>query len=152
MSFETTRDILDHAKTFHRRLSDVYTKLGERSDKEKIKVLLTYMSRHQEHVAECLAELEAASAREIMDTWFKFTPTMKHEKCFECINIDANMSTAEIIDTTLRVDACLVSFYEQAASHAVSQGVRDLFSKLLEMEKKEETQCLRKMVEFDEEA
>jgi hypothetical protein len=151
-SFETVRDIVDHAKVFHRRLSEAYTKLGDRSDRERIKVLLTYMSRHQEHVAECLAELETTAARRIMDTWFKFTPKMKHEKCFECINLDANMTTEEIVSTTLRVDKCLVGFYEQAASNAVSQDVRDLFAKLLEMEKKEETQCLRNMVEFDAES
>ena len=49
MSIHQTRDILEYVKKFHEKLSDFYEDLGNQTDKERLKILLDYMSRHQKN-------------------------------------------------------------------------------------------------------
>ncbi len=151
MAFETVRDIIEHARHFHNRLSEFYQQLSSASEKEKIRILLNYMSRHEQNMAECLTRYEKESARKLLDTWFKFPPEMAGCKCFECVQWRPDMSVNEIIDLAMKVDACLISLYRKTAEKAVSQEIKDLFTKLLEMEQKEETNALRNALNYDEE-
>ncbi len=58
MSFENFKDILDHARAFHRQLSSYYKKLGDKAERERVKMLLDYMSRHEAHLDESLKQYE----------------------------------------------------------------------------------------------
>jgi len=150
MPFETTKDIIDHAKKFHQKLGEVYAALGERAGKEKLKLLLNYMSRHESHLVECIDAMESDASKKILETWFKYSPQMPDCECFECIDISADMSLEEVVDTALRVDQCLVRFYRDAAEKAVVPEVKDFFQKILDLEKKEESECLRNTLIYDE--
>ena len=50
MAFETTKDVLDHARDFHRQLSDHYAQLRDKAERERVKMLLDYLSRHEKHL------------------------------------------------------------------------------------------------------
>ncbi len=150
MAFERVRDILNHAKDFHRRLGEFYAQCGAGADREKVRILLNYMSRHEANLAECLAMYEREAAARILDTWFKYPPEMPTCRCFECIRLEPDMGVDEIVEAALKVDACLLDLYRRTAEQSVSREVRDLFNELVEREKKEETECLRNALTFDE--
>lgn len=148
MAFQTVRDILDHARSFHRKLADFYALKGEHADKELVRVLLNYMSRHERHLDECLSSYEKESAKRILETWFKYPPEMPECACFECIELKPDLSAKDLFDTAMKVDQCLVNLYRQAAERAVSSEVKALFAELLELEKREETECLRNALTY----
>ncbi|HBA84585.1 MAG TPA: hypothetical protein DCZ95_10865 [Verrucomicrobia bacterium] len=143
---------MDRARQFHQALSEYYTKNSELASNEKMQVLLTYMSRHEQNMVEALARYEDGASKKVLNTWFKYPPEMKHAKCFECLELSPDMSPDDIMETALRVDQCLVALYKQAAEKSVSQDVKDLFKQLLAMEQKEETKALRDALHYDQES
>lgn len=58
MPYETAKDVLEHARDYHRILSDFYNKLGAKAQKQRAKMLLDYLSRHEKHLEDSLAEYE----------------------------------------------------------------------------------------------
>ena len=152
MAFKRVRDILDRARQFHRALGDYYVKNAQLAGQEKSRVLLTYMSRHEQNMAECLARYEKEAAEQVLNEWFKFPPEMQHEECFECLALSSNISAEDISKTALKVDECLLRLYRQAAEKASSPAVRDLFNQLLALEKKEENKALRDALIFDQQS
>ena len=151
MAFSRVRDILDRARVFHEQLSGFYANMEKTADREKSRILLNYMSRHEQNMVECLARYEKEAANRVLDTWFKFPPEMKECRCFECVDLKPSMSLDDIIDVALKVDQCLLKLYSETAEKSNSQEVRDLFRKLLELEQKEETECLRNALHYEQE-
>ena len=62
MSIKKTRDIIDYARGFHEKLNLYYQSLAEHTNKERLKLLLEYMARHEKHFEECLAEYEETAS------------------------------------------------------------------------------------------
>ena len=148
MPCERTRDVLDKVRDFHRKLSEFYAKMQEMAHREKVRMLLGYMSRHEMHLEECLARYENEGAKGILDTWFQFTPPIAKWEFFEKLDLNADMSVDDVIQTAIKFDDCLVEFYLQVSEMAACEDVRALFSKLLNMEKAEERQAIRNALEL----
>ena len=67
MPYKKTRDILDRARTFHNNISERYRTLSVAAEKEKVKMLLDYLSRHEKNLAKSLEEYEEDASREILE-------------------------------------------------------------------------------------
>lgn len=152
MAFKRVRDILDRARQFHEALSEYYARNADQASNEKTSILLQYMSRHEKNMVECLSHYEGEAAESVLDTWFKFPPEMKHDHCFECMTVTPDMTVEDMQKTALRVDQCLLEFYRKAGEKTSSPAVRDLFSQLQALEKKEETKALREALTFDQQS
>lgn len=151
MAAMRTRDILERAREFHAQLSRFYERMGEAAGREKIRLLLTYMSRHETHLAEQLARYREEAAREVLDTWFKYVPEKATGECFEGLVIPSGATVEEVVRMALRLDRCLVDLYTEMAERAVSGEVRDLFQSLLKSERKQENKMVRDALALDQE-
>lgn len=151
MPAQRTRDILERARAFHAELSRFYERMGERADREKLKMLLTYMSRHETNLAECLRRYEREAAQRILDTWFKYPSDKADGAGLEQLSIDPSATVEEVVQLALKLDRALVDLYTEMAAQSVSQEVRDLFSSLLRTEQKEENQMVRNALTLDQE-
>ena len=69
--FKQTKDVLDYARTFHRQLSEYYDSLSKLAEKQRVKMLLDYLSRHEKHLDEILADYEEDASKKVMNTWLK---------------------------------------------------------------------------------
>ena len=87
MACRTTRQLLDHIKSFHRQLADFYKQSAKQADQAKAKALLKYMGRNEEHLEDCLAAYEEGAAQAVLDTWFEFMPEIAKCECFERIEV-----------------------------------------------------------------
>ena len=150
MAFETVRDVLDYAKKFHKDLAAFYAGLETRTGKEKIRILLNYIRRHQENLMECLNEYEADVSEGILSVWIKYTPEMPKCRCFEQVHFSSDMTVDEILESARRIDNCFLDLYRQMAEKAPTPETKDLFTKLLEMEEKEDVLCLGRALSFIE--
>ncbi len=151
MPFKTVRDILDQARAFHRELAEHYRRLGAGADREKLKVLLDFMGRHEQHMAEHLEGYEAEKAGRILGCWFKYSPAVPELGAIEGVELKPDMTVEQVVDASLKFDGALVAFYRQAAETARSQDVKDFFAKVVDMEQREGIRRLRHALIFDQE-
>lgn len=137
MSFYQTRDILEHARKFHRCLSEFYEKLKEATEKERTRVLLDYMSRHERYLDESLALFEEEVSSVVLDTYFKYGSEASPISEIRSFQVKEHMGVDDILAVAMHFDACLVEFYKEMAGQSVSQHVREVFENLLKMEQGE---------------
>ncbi len=143
MRFKTTRDVLDRVVTFHQQLRDLYLRHANIADKERVKLLLDYMARHEEHLQKSLSQYEDNASERILDTWFKHIPSSAILKDCNDVRLAPDMSVEEIVKTALKFDDCLVDFYTVMAEKCVSEEVKSIFSNLLKMENQEKMKLVR---------
>ncbi|MCP4220469.1 MAG: hypothetical protein GY765_37925 [bacterium] len=145
MSFETVKDVLDHARDFHRQLSVFYNKVGSGFHKERVKMLLFYLSRHEKQLEKSLADYEKDVSEKILKTWFQFAPNK--ETLNQCVNLSLvdkeNLTVDKVTDLALELDNCLIKLYEETAKQTDVPEVKEIFLNLLEMEKQEEKKLVR---------
>jgi hypothetical protein len=142
-TFETTRDIIDLARRFHNEVSAFYERLGNQASKGRVRLLLQYMSRHEKHLEECLAEYELDASQRILETWFQYTPATTPVEHLQTIQLEPEMSIDDVVDLALRLDEYLVDLYREVANQADSREVAEVFGNLLNLEQQEEIAVTR---------
>jgi rubrerythrin len=144
MSNEQTRDILEHARQFHRQVSEFYDQLSCQTEKERIKMLLDYMSRHERNMAAALEAFEQSAPVHLLNACYKVG--RKFQPCCEVIrdlDIPPDMSVDDVIQMGLQFDDCLIAVYRDRAENAPDEKVRGVFQDLVELAQKEKRQLSR---------
>ncbi len=147
MRFEQVRDLLDHARLFHRHLSELYDDLASHKETERVKLLLEHLGRHEKHLEESLAEYEDGAPRKVLDSWFQFTHDESTLKIPESIEIKPHMTIADVVRMGLALDDRLIEVYEDSAVSAEIPEVREVFENLLKMEEEEKHTLVRAALE-----
>ena len=140
MAFEQTRDVLDHARKFHRTLSAFYEELRDSAGKERTRALLDYMSRHEKYLGESLAEFEEEVSEGILDTYFKYGSEASPIREITDFEIKPDMDVEHVLEAAMHFDACLIKYYREMAGYSVSQKVKEVFENLLVMEQHEQVE------------
>ena len=150
MPFETTREVLEHAREFHRDLKEYYKSLMEKTDQERVRMLLDYLSRHEKNLEEGLARYESEIASKIRDTWFQYPPPKEAVAVCKDIAISniEDLSVDGIVKLALDFDSCIIEMYEAIIKSSDSAEVREIFQSLLNLEKQEELELVRDSLEL----
>lgn len=143
MSFETTRDLLQGAQQLHQKLSRYYQKVSKKTDKERIKMLLEYLSRHERRLADSVKKYTDGAADNVLQTWYQYAPRKNLDDLLKDIEITPDMPIDEVLRSVIAFDDALIALYQELAQHAGSPTVRDVFTNLLEMEKSEKLRSVR---------
>jgi rubrerythrin len=149
-AFERTRDVLEHARVFHKQLSELYHQLEGKAERERVRMLLDYLSRHEKHLDESLASYEEEASRMVLDTWFQYTPEADTSQLLAQIKLQPGMSVSDVVRVALRLDDYLVDLYRSMAEHSDIPEVREVFTNLLDMERQEKHQAARNALRLDE--
>ncbi len=150
MATESVKDVLDHARMFHKIIGDYYIRLRSITDKERIKMLLDYLSRHEQYLEKSLVKYEEGAPEKVLKTWLQFTPCQEMLKHLEDIVAEPLKSTDEVIDVAMKLDDCLIELYEDMAMRAESEDLRAVFNNLVEMEKQEKLNVTRTALSLDD--
>lgn len=138
MAFNQTREVLNHARQFHRRLSAFYAELRDETDKERARTLLDYMSRHEQCLAESLTAYEEGVKNGVLDTYFKYESEASPLSKITEFRIKPDMDVDDVFAAAMHFDACLIAFYREMAQRAISSKVREVFENLLLLEQQEQ--------------
>jgi len=138
MAFDQTKDVLEHAREFHRKLGVFYEKLKDSGDEERTRALLDHMSRHEKHLDGCLAQYEEQVSDNVLDTYFKYGSENTKITSVDDFEIKPEMNIDDVMAAAMHFDACLIEFYREMARRALSEKVREVFENLLEMEQHEQ--------------
>jgi len=132
MMFKTTRDLLDRVRSFHNILSEFYCQLADKSRNKRIKILLDYLSDHENCFTKNLEMFENEVPDSILDTWFKYVPDKNKLRGCEKMELASDMSVEDVVRLSHRVDDCLIQFYKEMAKHGVMKEIKELFTNLLQ--------------------
>ena len=148
MASETVGDILERVRRFHRELSEFYQRVEDLAEKERVKLVLEFLHRHEIYLDESLGKYEKDASKGVLNTWFQSTPEMEIGECFDEAQIKPDMSVEDVLRLAMRFDKCVIELYTSLAEQSVSEDVRTLFRSLLEMGKTEEHQVVRNTIEI----
>ncbi len=148
MAFDQTKDVLDHAREFHQKLSVFYAQLKESASKERTRALLDYMSRHENYLDDCLAQFEEQVSNNVLDTYFKYGSEATRIADIGEFEIKPEMEVADVMAAAMHFDACLIQFYSEMAQRSLSSKVREIFENLLVMEQHEQIELSKQMLGF----
>jgi len=148
MPCRTARQLLTLVRDFHRQLGDFYAEMSVKAEREKVKALLEYMRRHEEHLEAHLGKYNKPGAGRLLDAWFARMPEIAKCECFEGPKLTRDMSVEDVVRTALWFDDCLIEFIREMAELAPTDYLRDVFSSLASMEEQEERKVTRAALEL----
>ncbi len=143
MSQERVLDVIHHARNFHVQLSQYYAELGVVADRERVKFFLDYLGACEKRHEQALAEYEKTAPRDVIDTWFKCGTDKVTEKTLEPTNLTADMDVDTVLREALRLDECLSELYQEVIDRAQTDRIKEVFTNLLEVNKKEMRDLVR---------
>ena len=143
MRFKTMRDVMDRVILFHKNLAKFYHNMSDVVQKERVKLLLDYMARHEEHLQENLARYKGEISTRLLDTWFKYVPSSNVLKDCEQQVIKPDMSVEEAVTQALKFDDCLLNFYNIMAENCCYKDLKEIFTNLANMEKRNRQNFVR---------
>lgn len=143
MRFEQTVDVLDHVGLFHRKTAELYRRLTERASSPRVKMLLDYMARHEDHVAVSVREYREESRPQVLSSWFKYTHDEDIFAPLKEVDPDRDYDFDDVIDLALTLDARLLELYQDLGQQAATIEVKDMFNSLLLREMEEKQKLMR---------
>ena len=150
MRIETTKDILEHSRKFHKIIAEYYRKLSESSDKERVKLLLNYLEERESKIEETLEELEVTISPNVLNSWFS------HSQCKNKLDELAQLvkkettSVPEIIDIFVHLDDCLIDLYTKIVHNAENVEVQEFFKSLSKIQENHKLKSLLNAAQIDE--
>lgn len=148
MAFDQTKDVLDHARKFHRKLSEFYEDLKNSAGKERTRALLDYMSRHEQYLDDCLKEFALEVDKNVLDSYFQYGSDASKLSGISDFEIKDDMEVEDVVAAAMHFDACLIKFYREIAQKAQSSKVREVFENLLVMEEHEQIELSKTTLEL----
>ncbi len=146
MAFDQTKDALEHARTFHQKLSAFYTDLKESADKERTRAMLNYMSQHEDYLADRLSQYEEQVSKNILDSYFKYGSESIKLTPISDFEIKPEMDVDDVIAAAMHFDACLIEFYREMMQRSLSEKVHEVFENLLDMEQHEKIELSKQFL------
>jgi len=131
MATQTTRDILDKARLFHRQMFAFYEALKDRMDQPRILLILDYLCRHEERMSAALKTYEHQAAESVMNALFRFTLDLSVESFLRSVPAGPDLSLNDLMRIAIQLENYLIHLYRQAVAHAVSEDVKNVFEHLL---------------------
>lgn len=148
MSFDQTKDVLEHAREFHQKLGVFYEELKHSTSKERTRALLDYMSRHERYLADSLAQYEEQVSANVLDAYFQYSGENSDIPVIAKFKINPDMGLEDVIAAAMHFDAHLITFYRTMARRALSETVREVFENLLVMEQHEQIELSKQTIGF----
>ena len=148
MRFEQTKDVLEHARNFHQKISEFYQNRRDRTEQQRLKLVLDYMSHREHELADALGEFAEGSSREILDTWFQFTVDDETLKLCPDALLHDDITVDDVIRAGVAMSQCFIDLFREIATTADSDQVRAVFQNLLESEQREQKKLVRNVGMF----
>jgi rubrerythrin len=143
MSFKTVRDVLQLSQDIHKSSAILYEQLRDQTQRERIDMLLKFLSKHEEELAQTLAKVQQDVSERILDEWHQTELTSIANVLDGCKECHPDISVQELVNLALKVDDSLISLYRHMSSEASTDEARQLFNNLVVLEENEKMKTAR---------
>ncbi|WP_035578034.1 hypothetical protein [Halomonas sp. TG39a] len=148
MSVETIQQMLKMTRLLHTNLAYSLNKASLSTKKEKVRMLLDYLSLHEKELSRVLALSEQDAQSAAIHTW-----CVEHfDKNFITLeNIDySNMTFAEIMCSIVTIHNKIIELYRYLALRAETVVANELLNNLLTLEQHEAMRMVRDAQELED--
>jgi hypothetical protein len=135
--------VLKRAQEFHELLSIKYSDSSAYANRPDVKVLLTFISRHESALAQSLRDYERGASKAVLESYFEATPDFRNLMVTDTTHIAPDARFEDVVELALRYDEALMTIYRECEREAASEDLRDAIHNLLEMEQREEVRVMR---------
>ena len=143
MAYETVKDLLEHARSFHALLSEWYRARGREAEGGRVRMLLEYLAQREGQLADHLEAFEATASKTSLNTWFTFTGAEALDQRLKEARIAEDASLDDVVQAVLQLDETIAELYRFLAAESPSEELREVFQSLLREEEKEESLLVR---------
>jgi hypothetical protein len=142
-NFEQVKDVLEYGQKTHADLQSFYRSINDEKQQTRVQMLLDYLSQHEQHLEEALADFEGEAKKQILETWLQYKPSINIEKLIGDQSIQPNMPMDEVTKIAIDFDNALIELYRESAAAIDVPQVKQVFENLLEMENHEKLRFVR---------
>ena len=137
MRFATIQDVIEFAGKLHAALSDQYAELEQLSSSERARLMLDYLNRHEQNLAQAMAKYDEDMARGIAALWLQDVPELQSDDLVDKVRGVDLGDVDNIIAVALDVDEYLIKLYQRMADEVDSDEGRAVFKSLIKLEDNE---------------
>lgn len=137
MRFGTIQDVVDFAGKLHAALSEQYAELEQLSSSERAQLMLDYLNRHEQNLAQAMGKYDADMTQGIAALWLQDVPELQPEELVEKVRGVDLGNVDNIIAVALDVDEYLIKLYQRMADEVDSDAGREVFKSLIKLEDNE---------------
>ncbi len=137
MRFGTIQDVVDFAGKLHAALSDQYAELEQLSSSERARLMLDYLNRHEQNLAQAMDKYEGDMTQGIASLWLQDVPELQSDELVEKVRGVDLGNVDNIIAVALDVDEYLIKLYQRMADEVDSDAGREVFKSLIKLEDNE---------------
>ena len=144
------REFVDFGKRLHGEIKKLYDELNEHAELERVKMLLDFLSRHEQHMEEALSRFEKKSRSGILDAWLEYSPGLDVEAVMTTCAIPEKPSSDDIVKIAMQFDDTLVNLYREVAEKVTDHRTKEVFRNLLNLEEREKIQVARAAMSLED--
>ena len=137
------RDFLDFGKGLHAEVRRLYVRLADTAEQERVRMLLEFLERHEQHMVQTLGRFEQDSHEGLLNGWMNYSPDLDVDSVIAQCQLSEQPTIDDIMAAAMRFDETLVRLYQEMAEKAVDQRTRDLFKDLVNLEQQEQISVSR---------
>ena len=139
MSIITIGEVFKRVGEFERMLAEYYSNISQQANREGVRFLMDYMSRHRQRTLKALADIPDGHMQYINRLSLRYEPQGLTKRCFDEIGIlSPDATVKDVLDAVIEFDEYLVRFYKQILQQPVDQKVKELFTSLIRKEHDDE--------------
>ncbi|MEE8057762.1 MAG: hypothetical protein V3T17_08010 [Pseudomonadales bacterium] len=142
-TFETAQDVLNNARELHHRAGELYRQMRDDSKDDRARMLLNFMSEHEQRMETSLARYEQHAPQSVLQTWMQYTLEEPPELFIQRLGITAEMTIDDITALGQKVDNYLVDLFEEVTETAATNELKEVFQNLVAMEEEEKHSLTR---------
>lgn len=132
--YKTAIDFIDFVRNLHREIKNYCEKILDKSNSEKVKMVLGYVAEHERKMEETLLEYENGLSKSIEETWYQFIELPEKPSCLKDIQLSKEMTIDDVVDLISKVDICLIKLYKKLSEISVTEEAQKVFDNLAKME------------------
>ena len=137
MRFGTIKNVVDFVGKLHGALSEQYAELAQLSSSERAQLMLDYLNRHEQNLAQAMAQYEGDMTQGIASLWLQDVPELQSDELVEKVRGVDLGNVENIIAVALDVDEYLIKLYQRMADEVDSDVGREVFKSLIKLEDSE---------------
>lgn len=137
------REFIDFGKHIHGAARALYDDLNDESARGRVKMLLDFLVRHEQHMEETLSRFGKETRSGILEGWLEYSPELDVDAVIHSCDLPESPSTDDILQAALTFDDALVALYREVAGKANDARTKAFFRDLLNLEEREQIQVAR---------
>lgn len=138
MYTETLRDALDWTSKFHTNLHDCMVHCSEQTSSERCSLLLDYLAKHEEKLAQLIMVFKQEGDTHALNTWcrehFNKKPTIQHSVSDKPL---AELTSDELVEFVVFKHSQIIDLYKSLLARAPIPSMTELLTQLVALEEHE---------------